>query len=56
MERSYGSFQRTVPLPEGIDLKKVDADFRNGVLTIKLPKTAEAKKVGKKVPIKGAKK
>ena len=56
VERSYGSFQRTVPLPEGIDLKKVDADFRNGVLTIKLPKTAEAKKVGKKVPIKGAKK
>ncbi|HPK18819.1 MAG TPA: Hsp20/alpha crystallin family protein, partial [Syntrophales bacterium] len=37
VERSYGSFQRTVPLPEGIDLKKVDADFRNGVLTIKLP-------------------
>lgn len=56
VERSYGSFQRTVPLPDGIDLKRVDADFKNGVLTVKLPKTAEAKRSGKKVPIKSTKK
>lgn len=56
MERSYGSFQRTVPLPEGIDLKKVDADFKNGVLTVKLPKTVEAKIKSKKVPVKSGKK
>jgi HSP20 family protein len=56
MERSYGSFQRTVPLPEGIDLNKVDADFKNGVLTVKLPKTVEAKTKSKKVPIKSGKK
>ncbi len=56
VERSYGSFQRTVPLPEGIDLKKVDAEFKNGVLTVKLPKTAEAKQSGKKVPVKSARK
>ena len=56
VERSYGSFQRTVPLPDGIDLKRVDADFKNGVLTVKLPKTAEAKRSGKKVPIKSMKK
>ena len=56
MERSYGSFQRTVPLPEGIDLKKVDADFKNGVLTVKLPKTMEAKTRNKKIPIKSGKK
>lgn len=56
VERSYGSFQRTVPLPDGIDLKKVDAEFKSGVLTVKLPKTAEAKKTGKKVPIKSARK
>jgi HSP20 family protein len=56
VERSYGSFQRTVPLPDGIDLKKVDAEFKSGVLTVKLPKTSEAKKTGKKVPIKSARK
>ena len=56
VERSYGSFHRTVPLPEGIDLKKVDADFKNGVLTVKLPKTVEAKTKSKKIPIKSAKK
>ena len=56
MERSYGSFQRTVPLPEGIDVNKVDADFKNGVLTVKLPKTVEAKTKSKKVPIKSGKK
>lgn len=56
VERSYGSFQRTVPLPDGIDLKKVDAEFKSGVLTVKLPKTAEVKKTGKKVPIKSARK
>jgi HSP20 family protein len=56
MERSYGSFQRTVPLPEGIDLKKVDADFKSGVLTVRLPKTVEAKTRSKKVPVKSGKK
>lgn len=56
VERSYGTFQRTVPLPEGIDLKKIDAEFKNGLLTVKLPKTAEAKTRSKKVPVKGGKK
>ncbi|HTZ39774.1 MAG TPA: Hsp20/alpha crystallin family protein [Syntrophales bacterium] len=55
-ERSYGSFHRTVPLPDGIDLKKVDAEFKNGVLTVKLPKTVEAKTKNKKVPVKSGKK
>ena len=55
-ERSYGSFHRTVPLPEGIDLKKIDAEFKSGVLTVKLPKTLEAKTKGRKVPVKSGKK
>ncbi|HET6489676.1 MAG TPA: Hsp20/alpha crystallin family protein [Syntrophales bacterium] len=55
-ERSYGSFHRTVPLPDGIDLKKVDAEFKNGVLMVKLPKTVEAKTKSKKVPVKSGKK
>jgi HSP20 family protein len=56
MERSYGSFQRTVPLPEGIDLNKVGADFKSGVLTVTLPKTVETKTKSKKVSIKSGKK
>ncbi len=52
MERSYGAFQRTIPLPEGIDTDKVEATFRNGVLTVVLPRTEEAQKEIKKIPVK----
>ena len=50
MERSYGSFTRTVPLPSEIKEAEVEATFREGVLTIRLPKSEEAR--GKKVQIK----
>jgi HSP20 family protein len=36
-ERSYGSFYRTIPLPEGIDAENAEATFRNGVLEITMP-------------------
>jgi HSP20 family protein len=36
-ERSYGSFYRTVPLPEGIDTDQAEATFRDGVLEIEMP-------------------
>ena len=52
MERSYGSFQRSVPLPVEIETDKVEAKFKKGVLTITLPKTAEARKQAKRIPIK----
>ncbi len=52
MERSYGSFCRTIPLPAEIDADKVNAEFKKGVLTVKLPKTPEAIKEIKKVQIK----
>lgn len=52
MERSYGSFSRTIPLPVEIDSDKTTAEFKKGVLTIKMPKTAEAIKETKKVQIK----
>jgi HSP20 family protein len=50
-ERSFGSFVRTIPLPKEIDTDKVDAQFKKGVLTITLPKTPEAIKEVKKIPI-----
>jgi HSP20 family protein len=51
-ERSYGSFQRAFSLPDGIDRNKIVADFSKGVLTVTLPKNAEAQQQKKKVEIK----
>lgn len=51
-ERSYGSFQRSFRLPEGVDQEKIAAGFAKGVLTITLPKTAEAQKQQKKIEVK----
>ncbi|MBF0506624.1 MAG: Hsp20/alpha crystallin family protein [Nitrospirae bacterium] len=52
MERSYGSFSRTIPLPVEVQDNKVDATFKKGVLTITLPKSEKAVKETKKVAIK----
>jgi HSP20 family protein len=51
-ERSFGSFERTFPVPDGVELDKVDASFKKGVLTVTLPKTAEAQKAEKKITVK----
>ncbi len=51
-ERRYGSFHRSFRLPESVDEDKIDATFKNGVLTITLPKRAESKKAEKKISIK----
>jgi HSP20 family protein len=50
MEREYGSFVRSIRLPAPVDEAHVSATFNNGLLTIILPKTVEAK--GTTVPIK----
>ena len=52
MERSYGSFTRTVPLPVEVDTTKVKAQFKKGILTVTLPKTAKSLKERKKIQIK----
>jgi HSP20 family protein len=54
VERSYGSFQRTIPLPEDIETDKVQATFRKGVLEIELPKSPEARRRTKRIPVKTA--
>ena len=43
MERSYGRFERQLALPQGVDPEKVDATYRNGLLTIEIAKKEEAK-------------
>ena len=47
VERSYGSFCRTLHIPTEVDSEKVDATYQNGVLTVTLPKleTAKPKKI-----------
>ncbi len=53
-ERRYGSFTRSFQLPEGVDAEKIEATFAKGVLTVKLPKTAEAQKREKTIAVKAA--
>ena len=42
-ETNYGSFMRSFSLPTAVDEAKVDAHYENGVLTVKVPKTAMSK-------------
>jgi HSP20 family protein len=42
IERSYGSFSRSFSLPRTVDASKVSADYKNGVLTVRLPLREEA--------------
>jgi HSP20 family protein len=43
VERSYGSFARSFSLPNSIDAEKVAAEYKDGLLTLTLPKREEAK-------------
>jgi HSP20 family protein len=52
-ERFYGRFERRVTLPDGIDESRAEADFRDGELIVKIPKSEEARKA-RKIPIKGS--
>jgi HSP20 family protein len=54
-ERRYGSFQRYLELPEGVDADKIEASFKNGVLTVSMPKKPEAIRPEKKIEVKAAK-
>jgi HSP20 family protein len=50
-ERSYGSFYRSIPLPEGVNSEEANATFRNGVLEITM-KAPERKPRGRQLEIK----
>lgn len=52
IERSYGQFQRVLDLPDDADPEKIAANFKNGVLTITLPKRAErAEDKRRRIPV-----
>ncbi len=53
-ERSFGAFERCFAVPEGVDAERVEAQFKNGVLTVTLPKKPEVIKPEKKIAIKAA--
>ncbi|MFL5488578.1 MAG: Hsp20/alpha crystallin family protein [Gemmatimonadaceae bacterium] len=40
VERTYGSFMRTFQLPQGVDEDQINADFENGILSLRIPKAA----------------
>ena len=50
-ERFVGRFSRTIPLPVEVDADKVGAAFKNGVLTVVLPKSEQARETAKRIPI-----
>jgi HSP20 family protein len=50
-ERSFGLVERTLPVPDNIDPNAAKAEFKNGVLTVSIPKTAEAQDDVKHVPV-----
>jgi len=50
VEQSYGTFSRTLQLPEGVNMEAVKAQFKDGILEIRIPKNAETAKI-RTVPI-----
>jgi HSP20 family protein len=52
MERSYGAFARTFALPDEVDADKVQAELKNGVLKLTMPKRPEAK--ARQIPLRTA--
>jgi len=53
-EREFGSFERSFSLPDGVDLDKIEAKLKKGVLTVSLPKKPEAQKPAKTIEVKAA--
>jgi HSP20 family protein len=51
IERRYGTFSRSFSLPQTVDTAKVGADYKNGVLTVRLPLREEAKPRSVKVDV-----
>ena len=53
-ERRFGSFERRFRVPDGVNADKIEAAFRNGVLTVTMPKAAGARKAEKKIKVTSA--
>jgi HSP20 family protein len=51
VERSYGTFTRSIRLPKEVQSDKISASYKNGVLKVTLPKSEEAKKKESKIKV-----
>ena len=51
-ELEYGSFQRSFRLPPDANGEKIDAEFSEGVLSLRIAKRTSAKEIGKKIPVR----
>jgi HSP20 family protein len=51
-ERSFGSFERSFQVSDDVEEDKIEASFKNGILLVILPKSAEAQKQAKKIEVK----
>jgi len=51
-ERSYGKFQRIISLPEDVDHNKIEAEYKNGLVKITLPRNESSAKNTKKIKLK----
>jgi HSP20 family protein len=54
-ERSYGRFERVIALPFAVEEDKAEASFKNGVLSVTLPRAAQAPEQARRIAINGAK-
>ncbi len=54
VERSFGSFERSIRVPEEVSVDKIKASFKNGVLSVTLPKSEIAKEQARKIEVKAA--
>ncbi|OPY77213.1 MAG: Spore protein SP21 [Syntrophorhabdus sp. PtaU1.Bin153] len=51
VERSYGCYCRSISLPDSVDTDKISSVYKNGVLTVTLPKTEKAMEEPKKISV-----
>lgn len=51
-ERRYGFFQRVIPLPESVTEEQISCEFRNGLLTVHIPKAPPTRQDGRRIPIR----
>tara|TARA_R110001606_G_scaffold397136_1_gene572719 strand:+ start:655 stop:1155 length:501 start_codon:yes stop_codon:yes gene_type:complete len=51
MERNYGSFQRSFRLPVSVEQDAIEAEFKKGLLKVKLPKSVKAQELQRKIKI-----
>ncbi len=49
VERSEGYFRRSLALPEGVDTKRITCTFENGVLTVRIPKPVDTRRVDEQI-------